>query len=482
MRISKKTLRSVEGVGGLSISENAVRYVHAESAMRASVGLLPGTVVNGEIADMAQFVEALRALHRQIAPANAVVSVITALPPHHIISESYSIPPSEDAHAVEESANYNLRMLAPFDLGTAYYDAERIGEFDFLAAFIRSSVADAFFLSLRQAGFAPVAVEFPALSLARLLPAKGAYGLVSLLSDGLHVTAVRNQAVYLSAFVPWKEIGAGDAFSFNEMLGAMHRELKKILAFATRRFGGTFAEIAVHAPDDIAPRIAADIIKEFSVPASPLTPRVTTTYSYHWHVAAGAALRGAMPRAKDRAISLAPRGTESAYFARRTRSFFAAWRTAAMLSLGLILLAFLITDNLLLKEEVSVRAQLARGLDRPDVEELLMLQQRAREFNRLIALAQAADAERVDWGAFLDGLADIAGSGISLDGVLVRAGERAGRIRGRAPSEVRAVEFKDRLLADSRFADVVLPLSNIAPDTEGSGVIFQLEFILKSFE
>src|SRR3989344_3210925 len=162
-------------VGGLEIGETAIRFFEIKdgAVKKFGVGLEPGVVEDGRVKDRARLVNVLRGLKTTIGAAHVTMPVAVSLPSKNVYTQAFSIPVLNEA-GVEEAADLNLRMLSPIDIKTAYYDWQKLGDLqggqkeELLGAFTPKAVVDDFSCSLDAAGFMTVAVEFPALSVARV--------------------------------------------------------------------------------------------------------------------------------------------------------------------------------------------------------------------------------------------------------------------------------------------------------------------------
>src|SRR3990167_6970625 len=162
-------------IGGLEINDFDLRFIHIKkgNVFPASVKLEPETVKDGKIQNRQNFLKALNQLHSQITNySRKKICVIATIPDNNVYAQIFNLPESAEAQ-LEEAAKLNLQMISPIDFERAYSDWQAVGKsrengLEILGAFIHSELIDELDDSLREANFAPVAIEFSSLSLARL--------------------------------------------------------------------------------------------------------------------------------------------------------------------------------------------------------------------------------------------------------------------------------------------------------------------------
>lgn len=470
-------------LSGLHFSDNTVRFFDIKKGVRAAVGLLPSTIRDGEVKNKDELVKALTALHAQIANKGEVINVIASLAPNKILLEAFSLLDDIPENKLAESAKKHLDIIAPFNKSDRYDDAERLHNHDFLAGFAEKKLIEPYVDAMKQANFMPVAIEHPALSLNRIVPVNQSSIAIDVGNDGLLFVFSRFGKLYFSNFLSWTEIALGydknnNGLDFDEIIDAINDEINRIGTLAVVRKNPP-QKIYINAPDEAVP-IFIEKIYNGQIVVERLAPKALLGYPFDWYLAGGASLRGQIPRENDHQISLAPKDTEELYALQQRRSFFTVWRNIFAVSFGLLLLAFLLIDNLMLKIDINLQNQLASELAKPNMEEVFLLRAKAQNFNKLTAMAKTAQSRIVDWHKFFDSIAEYASGKVSLDGIRVRMEDKFGIIGGRSQNEVKVIDFKNALLADKRFVDVVLPLSDISPDGRG-GVMFKMTFKVAHF-
>ncbi|MEK7192314.1 MAG: pilus assembly protein PilM [Patescibacteria group bacterium] len=475
-------------VGGLEVSESALRFVRIENgkAKKASLQLPPGIIVDGRIKDRPQFVAAAKMLHRQIENINKPVHAILSVPASDAYTQVFSMPFVAEKN-LEETARLNLQMISPLDINNAYSGYQILGspagsadQLELLGAFANREIIDEFTGALKAANFSVSAVEFPALSLARLIQEQGVgllsdlpYLAVYLSGDGANLLVVKNGNLYFNRFTAWQslreEVG-GRQLSTKDVGEFLNREVKKVVNFSTTRLGRPISNI-FFLGEIKKEKLDFDVqvlnLKDFSGLASP------------WFQALGASLRGLAPRYKDRFITLSAVGVEKEYYRDAILNFIAIWRNVILASLGFVFLVLLVADSFLARISASVAGDLSRGTLVP-LEEIQQHQNDVRNFNRNVDLAFKAKEQAADWSPLFAKLQSLAGRNITIDRVYVDEKFNA-LILGRASNDKAVLNFKETLAKQSNFKDVVLPLVNIKVNTDGT-VSFSLNFKVDSLK
>ncbi|MEK9186470.1 MAG: hypothetical protein AAB885_02675, partial [Patescibacteria group bacterium] len=266
---------------------------------------------------------------------------------------------------------------------------------------------------------------------------------------------------------------------------AVIRELKQATAFYSSRFGGEVKSLIV------TPNITTDLLlaiqEHFKFHIKKLGLKFLPELKTDWFPALGAHLRGVMPRSKDGLVSLLSVGTEEQYFSSFISHFISKWRNIALAVLGAALVLFVIFDNILLGTERNLDARIKTTASRVEVEELKVLEERARYFNQLAEQAKILEEQSVSWSPLLLKLNNLSGAKIIFDKLSLSADKVSpeeinynGIIIGRGDNEIAIIDFKNRLLSEKNIANVNLPLSSIITGADKKAA-FTLNFQIKSF-
>lgn len=489
-RIPERLLALVSpriAIGGLEIADNFLRYfaVQGGTPKTAAARLAPGIVSGGRVKDAAAFRGVLRQLRGAIAPAEKPVHVVVSLSASGAYSQVFGVP-AVSRERMPETVQLNLQMISPIGIERVYADAEPVGvgaggEAEYLGAFLERSIVDDIAGELKDSGFTLVALEFAGLSLARLIRELGAgYGgrearlVLELSATGLELLILRNGNLYFDHFTAWHDALPETSRAIDEQLFAvvLVREVQRVLNFYSGKWPGKITE-AILLTRGIAPRVSAILKTRFDLTVSEFSATRFADVLPSFAVAAGAYLRGQVPRAEDAFISLAPVGTEEAFARARLRHFVAFWRVATLTVAGFVFLAMLTSSSVLARVAVSLGTSARLTPRAEELAEVERLGSEAKQFNALLDFALRARQNAKPRAALFMELQRIAGTGVALERVSLASKEGNVRISGRAASELSAINFKNALIKQPGFTDVLLPLANIVTDSDGK-VTFQL--------
>jgi len=477
-----RVLNATPKIGGLEISDTAVRFVErrGRAIKTASLKLPPGIITDGRLTDRGLFIEALRGLRAQIGPKNKNRHVVIALPPHSVYVEAFSIPVVARSK-IRESAELNLQMISPIDVGEARYDYQLLspaptprGELELLGAFVSETETRRFTEALEEALFTPVAIEFPALSLTRLvreqklLGESGSYLVADLTNDGLMMVIIRDNNAVFHHFTYWRSVEEGGGLE-----AFVKKEITRVISFYNTRYQKKINEVVIvsYATDQVFSQTIHGAFPDISVRS--LILGEFSDLSPVWFVAMGAALRGNLPRFNDHEITLTPVGAEEGYFRSAAINLIHFWRNVILIVLVILLGALFIGDAFLARFNSRLSQVVALQVNLESIAETERLIQKADEFNNLLELALLADQDRGRWSAVLRRVQVSARRNrVGLDLVSITADQQV-RIAGRADTEKAVLDFKNAIDADPEFAGVSLPLTSITVKTDGT-----FEFIM----
>lgn len=477
-------------IAGLEIKDVAIRIAQLQdnSLKKAAVVLEPGIIEAGKIKDKKQLIVRLREIHGQFARPKETVPVVAVMPSENIYTQVFSTPILPEA-GLEEAAGLNLKSISPIDLSAAYADWQKVGtqekegKVELLGAFAGSSVIDEYVDALKQAGFAPIAAEFPALAIARTIEALAAgidlekpQVVLNVASDGIDFMVLKRGNLYFNYFVPWKlmleEGRVSREILFSDFKDTIIRELKKVSTFYTSHWEGKLAQLIL-ITQALNVEISSFIEKNFQFKVTELKLRQWNDLPTSWFGVLGSATRGKIPRSKDNLISLMAVGTEKSYARAEIQHFVKLWRNIVFATLGFLALLFILIDSFFARTSNRLAGEL-RAIERfPEGAEIAQLQEQAILFNELTEKALTAKEQGISWSPFFSKISDLAGKDIVLTRVFIDRSRSSALISGKADSEVSAVNFKNALVKEG-FKDVSLPLSEIV--SEPGGVSFSVSF------
>ncbi|HEY4475223.1 MAG TPA: hypothetical protein VJB92_00650 [Candidatus Paceibacterota bacterium] len=488
-----KKLNPSPPVGGLAVSSNALRFVslrEGEKPIAVSLRLPPGILENGRVKDLQNFKMALKNLHLQIASLKKPLNVVLNLPAGLVYTQSFAIPLIAEER-LEETAKLNLEMISPIDFKSAYSGWQKIGEsfaeggqLELLGSFVEAAAVDAFFGALREANFQVVAVEFPALALARVASQDQSFKdskarlLIDATDEGAHIMVLKNGNPHFSRFQTWaavyeelgvKKIGKEDFQNF------LVQDIQKVINFYSGKQGGSITE-AVMTSGQITPEISKTLEINFGLKIRPLDIGTFSGFASLWFPALGSALRGGLERSKDNFISLTNAPVQIQYWRGRILEFISLWRKI-LLTFAAFIFVMLFSLNMFLSREAGkVRERLASSAGEKELSELVELEKKAKEFNQLVAFSSKAKEDSHAWSEFFLEMQNIAGSGVAIKRLSVNQIDVL--VIASTANENEALRFKGKLEQEPDFEGVNLPLANIKTNADGS-VDFSLSFKLK---
>ena len=490
----KKYLNPAPNIGGLEISDLTLRFAALENGRlrQGLVQLPPGIISGGKILDRAKAIAALRALHTQIASLKKILHVVVLIPTNNVYTQAFAMPLVPEKN-VRETALLNLQSISPIDINSAYYDFQLIGEnkkgqLEAIGSFVNRAEVDELTSALKESGFSAVAVEFPALAVARLVKNYGAglkpdspYLAIYLGSDGPDLMVIKNGHLYFNYFNSWaafqQEIG-GRQITAADTQDFLARNVKQVMNFYTSRWGEPIQNVLI-VDNPIAKEIIQNIQSNFGLAVQPFQIAKYGALSPLWYSVVGAMERGLIPRTKDTFISLTAVGVEQDYYRQLSIGFIRAWRNIIVGVVGFMLLALLVADSLLARAVVQGQRDLS-GRALVSLEEIQGLQNDVLKFNQAVDYAIASQAATSAWSGFFEKMRVLTGTQVSIRRIQVDPA-LSGLVLGKAVSDSAVIVFKNALSKEPNFKDVSLPLSNIKVNEDGS-VSFSLNFKLTSLK
>lgn len=484
-------------IGSLEISPTAIKYlaIRGGAIVQASLRLPPGIIERGIIKDRALFLSALKNLHAQITPvATRPISVIVVIPSHLVFAQSFTVPMIANTN-LAEAINLNLQTISPTNIEDSYYDYQEIkihkdmGTIELLGAFGKKDVVSAYEQVIREAGFAPVSVEFPGLALTRLIRDRWGgieleqdYLLLYVSSEGILMSIIKNGTLAFNHFTPWQEaLGSAGAQpnDFTQVKEILKREVQRVANFHVGRTGKQVEEAILISPIfnyEIVKMVSEDLklkIRNLSIPELPKLPP-------SWFPALGAALRGLVARSKDTDISLAAESSQLEYFHERTLSFIQVWRNILIGSCIIIIAALALLDTVIVTTERQLATRVSEAKNTEHGAESKRIQQEISSFNTALDKIERLQKNEIAWSSLLTDITKRAGDKILITKVdLHRIASNAG-ISGRGASDTEVLAFKEALRSNPLITAVDLPLSNISVEPDKS-VTFNLSIAIKPY-
>jgi hypothetical protein len=228
----------------------------------------------------------------------------------------------------------------------------------------------------------------------------------------------------------------------------------------------------------VTPSLGEEIIKD----VTKKFPDIEISFLSSEEVAAvaGAALRGLIPRSKDTNVSLTGGSAVKIFEEQEVLEFTYLWRKVAITVVSFLLLVFSIGDIYIygLANKLNITA-IPIGNTQAVTSELTSLQAKATDFNKVVDLVKSAQKSDVKITPFLNYLNQLAGSNISFDKLTIQSISSPIIISGVAPNNSSVLDFKKKLDSQSQFANVNVPLSDIAMRSDGK-VSFRATFLISN--
>ncbi len=374
-------LHHEENIGGLAIGQNKIVLIYLnkktlfetdkkkfEAIFQKEILLPEGIIEKGVLKNRSQFLNNLKIiLNKTKLPSK---SVIVSLPPTVAQPFIFEFFPNLSQKELNDAISLIIDSSLPLARTKIYVDWEEIKDEDsrkkkILLAMGIKELIDPYLEEIKNAGFAPVAVETHSWNLPRVIDFKNKPILtVDIETTQSIITAYFNNAPVFQFEAPRET----DISAFDEKLTDF---IERILYFikSDNSFGFDIENFLVIGEENdrrklkitMEKRIIGDDGRAISVNDMDL-PKIPV-FSY------GTALRGFLPRSEDTIASLMPIGTELAYERQRLISFLDFFQKLTVALGGFFLILFLgtilllnIIFNINAKTFVEYRAIIPEGL------------------------------------------------------------------------------------------------------------------------
>ncbi|TRZ64708.1 MAG: hypothetical protein D4Q79_00960 [Spirochaetia bacterium] len=501
-----KILNSTPEIGGIEISDSAVKFAFArnDKSVFTSLNLASGIVSEGKVLDKNKLKEALVGLHSRITPKlKKKIYAVVNIPDDNIYAQSFNLPTAASDN-LEEATKLNLQMISPMDFLTAYSDWQKIGEIkidggqlEILGAFVFGGIVDDIIECLKEANFVVVAVEYAGLALSRVvaaaLPQSPDFVLMYLGANGLNFIFVKNNNFYFSHFAPWPK-SEERQIKMSVVEEMVVSETQKTLNFVGSHWPETQIKNIFFSTPVLEEKITEIISKNFGLmvqkvvlPASLKDPagqwsindKQMVSLGSDWFSVLGSALRGLIPRSKDIIISLASAGTEEEFRQYRIINFAKMWRNAVLASLSLILISFIFVDVFIINMAKSLDLQLSNLANLSVSQEIIDLQKQAKDFNTKVDLALKVKEGIYNFSPIIEKLIDFAkGKNTSIDRIFIQSRNSDILFNGRANDYQNIIDFKAKMESDSQFKEIIMPVAGVVMDSGGKAS-FSITFKIK---
>lgn len=401
-----------EPIYGLEISDSFLRLAVLETVSSKRVNskdkkiiqlkglaersLKKGIIENGEIKNKKALVEALGVLLGK--SGQTVNYVIASISGSKVYSKAYSFPKTVVGEKLEEAMKLNVDFQLPFSAENIYFDWEKIESSrnnDVLLAASFRTFLDKYLEVLSEADLKTVAVEFYGASIARAINLKEDQSALVAFGqeEGMEFYIIKKNFSKFGRFLPSK---------FFPNKKSLEDEIKGIINFFENEDKSQISYLVIanepeknNFPDKILPSLEKDdmIFGDFVIHAD------IKKSPEKWLVAAGAAIRGLLPRREDSYISLMPIGTEEAYEQQKAISFI-RFISALVIGLsGFFVFAFIGSLILMMSVERGFNKRLSILNSIPINNDSAILTQRAEKLNSLLVKATNVLVSAPRWSA-----------------------------------------------------------------------------------
>ncbi len=476
-----KVFKAKPFVGGLEISDTAIRFTHFDGKhwQLLSERLLPGVVDAGQIKKYDDFLLGLKKLHAGITGGTnggRRISVVTLLSSIPIYSQIFMLPVISGEN-LEKAIELNLQVLSPADESQNYAGWQIVGKdattvnLEILTSFINRSIVDEVNKALKDAGFLAVAFEFRALALARLMREFGSgfdreksYLMLSLDASGLDALVVRRGELYFEYFNFWRDLLQSDEreVPISIFESAVVRNINQVLNFYNQHWpGDRIAEVFVSA-GDLNKESERIIGENFPLATREFTLKISESISYEWFISLGAGLRALVARSKDKDINFLGHEAQEEFRKDHLMNFLDFWRLLIPASFIIFLGVFFAADLFLGKTLGVLKMDPIYQSPDAKIQELELLQAKARQFNNSINIIRATRSQIGQRNPLLEKLNALSGAN---NVKITRLNfDQTGSVRftGEAPTVDAISNFRKAIEAASGdFKEVNLPFSEI---------------------
>ncbi|MEZ4156970.1 MAG: pilus assembly protein PilM [Candidatus Paceibacterota bacterium] len=477
--------KGAEKVGGIEISHEGIKYLVTSKGTtkinQTQVQLPAGTIQQGAVKNKEQLIEALKKVHAQIAPNEKTeINVNLIVSSGIVFAQPFSVPilPEQE---LQEAINLNAQMISPHPIDQSYYGWQEIersqskASIHLLGAFAKADIIQEYESALQSAGFHVFSIEFPAVSLARLVASrwqkiseKNHYLALYINSEGVLMTILKNKSLYFSHFTPWSDIISQQEteqqeITFAKVKDFIRQEIQRVINFYVSRHSAKLENALL-----ISPIFNYELVemlkKEFQMEAKNLTLSDLPNLSPSWFPALGAALRDVSQA--EQTITLSKTTARQEYSEERTLIFFRVWRKFIFTPLVFIFILFLALDSLAFMLQRREAPEISR-LSAEEEAKLQELTEDAAEFNSLLAQAKSLSDEESRWSEIIIEVESLAGEDITISRIFADDSNMNILINATTKSEEDAIAFKNRLIAAEDFENVNLPLSNLQIEATG---------------
>ena len=449
-------------IGGIEVSDLFLRFssLRGRQPYSTQIPLLTGTVIGGIIKNKTNFLSALRELRARLPFIYRSHGIVATVSSSAIKTRIVSTP----AGASDESRRLAIQLAIPAGteadevaLSSVRLINSDANREDFFTAFFEKSVISDYQKILAEAGFNAVAFEFPAVSLSRLAyrlsrDSSGMVGVAAILDGGLVFAGSFLGQTYFSHFISWSDLQSQEGGT-----GESHitDAFKRILDFYAVKFSRPLSSVVVFAPRSM-PDLKAKISEAISVKVQQVS---------NWSPATGAALRNLWP-SDGNEVNFFQKTSLVNYFFGKLQAF--SWQWGRNFTLALSALAMLLVLFIFILYGVEF---LFRSISSPIASEAAVEFRRFKDetlsFNFLVDGVSSVLEDIQPVSHWLRIINNLSSSKITVEKISFN-GKNSVVLTGRATNEAEAINFRKRLEEDKNFSEIVMPLSSLTANRDGT--------------
>lgn len=497
LEIVNKFLIPKKAVAGLQVTNSDLRFLELAIdkgnifiKRSATLRLPPGIIEHGRVKDKPNFIAALKNLRSQVTKKESEnVNIVLTIPTGDVYAQAFNIPKVAKS-GLEEAVNLNLQVISPIPMDRTYYSWKVVGEGDkmfssggagqieLLGVFVEKSIIEDYTDCLEASGFGIAGIEFSSLSMARLLSHykviddKSSYLLIKMTQEGLIFMILKNGNLYFDYFHSWdKFAGEGKGVTIDSINDIIYSEGQRIMNFYASHWGGAIKNIVL-----ITPALVDEISQFIQKTYPALSLYAISSDKENLHGVRGAALRGAVQSPLEADINLMNPARFSAFYEDQIIVFTGFWRNVVITIMAFLLIAYGLTDMFLRNRATEARG-MAVGGETPGAPELAALENKASQFNSLLANVESFKGPDPNLYEHFSQIDSVFDSGIEVSRLRLQGGNSEAVIDGVGRDQETVIVFKNKLTALQNVQDVQLPLNNIQPQPDGRvsfSIIFKL--------
>jgi len=441
-------------IAGLEINDGLLRLVLLKTKKNEvpkvkfslEESLAPGDIEGSVIKNPAGFFKSLKNLLGRARPK--IKFVIVSIPADGIYAKVFSFPPGVVGEKLDSSIKLATEFQLPQESDKVYLDWEKLPDADHNLALLSltdRTIINNLIVPMESVGLKVLAVEYHQMSLARALTlsADQAVMVIEKNSASYIFSIIKNKTVRFLRCLPQERLHAspgGEASRIRDYYEIEDSPLEKIILL------GDFSK------DEVDSLIAEKSgLKIAELPADDSVPPV----------ALGAALRGLIPRAEDKLISLMESGTEEAYEQKKALTFADFMTKISLFIAAFFVLAYAATWLLVVRIEENFNKQITVITSRPDQGAAAQLENTLTKYNSRISQTSVLAKEEISWSKLLTLVNKTLPLGLTVTNITANDLTAPITLVGVSKDRSALKAFKKNLDQTPEFNNIILPQTSL---------------------